>query len=297
MAAYTQSGTVIPSAPFDFAKSLGFVEMFSPARGEQQVAAHSLTKAIMVLGQPVGFEVKSVGNVEQPRLDYTLFADQLISKELKAAALDRLSFYLSVDDDLKPFYAIAEHDSCLAPVVQHLYGLHQVKFPTPFEIAAWSILTQRMAIPIARKIKDKIVERYGASVEINGQTLWAFPDAAQLAAADPGDLAALVKNERKVQYLGAVAEAFKCVDESFLRTGDYDELENWLRSIRGVGEWSAKFIMVRGLGRMERLSSTEKHLMAAAKVVYGPGCNVAEEAARYGVQQGYWAYYLRTTAG
>ena len=48
---------------------------------------------------------------------------------------------------------------------------------------------------------------------------------------------------------------------------------------------------------MERLSSTEKHLMAAAKVVYGPGCNVAEEAARYGVQQGYWAYYLRTTAG
>src|SRR5258708_26660387 len=125
MTCTSKSGTVMTDAIFDVAKSLGFVEMFSPARGEQQVAAHSLTKAIMVLGQPVGFEVKSVGNVEQPRLDYTLFADQLISKELKAAALHRLSFYLSVDDDLKPFYAIAEHDSCLAPCLQHLYGLHQ----------------------------------------------------------------------------------------------------------------------------------------------------------------------------
>jgi len=46
---------------------------------------------------------------------------------------------------------------------------------------------------------------------------------------------------------------------------------------------------------MERLSSTEKHLIAAARTVYGPGCDVAETGARYGVQQGYWAYYLRTT--
>src|SRR5258708_7355399 len=218
MAAYTQSGTLIPSAPFDFAKSLGFVEMFSPARGEQQVEAHKLTKAIMVLGQTIGFEVKSAGSVEQPRLDYALISDQPITAEVKAAALDRLRFYLSLDDDLKPFYAIAEHDPCLAPIVQHLYGLHQVKFPTPFEIAAWSILTQRMAIPIARKVKDKIVERYGSSVEINGQTLWAFPDAARLAAADPDDLSALIKNERKVQYMFAVAQAFNSVDESFLRT-------------------------------------------------------------------------------
>src|SRR5579859_3158852 len=297
MSRYHESGTLTPVAPFDFHRSLGFVEMFSPNAGEQHIAAQQLTKAVMVAGQPLAFVVKSSGSLEQPRLDYTLYADQPISADLKSAALDRIRFYLSLDDDLKPFYAMASNDPCLAPIVERLYGLHQVKFITPFEIAAWAILTQRMPIPVARKVKDKIVARYGKSIEVNGEQLWAFPDADQLSAANPDDLLDMIHNERKVQYLGGISQAFQSVDEQFLRSGDYDAVESWLRSIKGVGEWSAKFILVRGLGRMERLSLTEKHLMEAAKYVYGPGCDVAGMIKHYGVYAGYWAYYLRTVAG
>ncbi|HLY26580.1 MAG TPA: hypothetical protein VKQ72_09590, partial [Aggregatilineales bacterium] len=240
MSRYHESGTLTPVAPFDFHRSLGFVEMFSPNAGEQHIAAQQLTKAVMVAGQPLAFVVKSSGSLEQPRLDYTLYADQPISADLKSAALDRIRFYLSLDDDLKPFYAMASSDPCLAPIVERLYGLHQVKFITPFEIAAWAILTQRMPIPVARKVKDKIVARYGKSIEVNGEQLWAFPDADQLSAANPDDLLDMIHNERKVQYLGGISQAFQSVDEQFLRSGDYDAVESWLRSIKGVGEWSAK---------------------------------------------------------
>src|SRR5258707_14373545 len=153
MSHFTDSGYLSPVAPFDFAKSLGFVEMFAPNAGEQLLAAQRLTKAVMIGGQPLAFEVKSTGMLEQPRLDYTLYAEQPISADLKVAALDRIRFYLSLDDDLKPFYVMAADDPCLAPIVERLYGLHQVKFMTPFEIAAWAVLTQRMPIPVARKVK------------------------------------------------------------------------------------------------------------------------------------------------
>src|SRR5579859_6190360 len=207
MARYTDSGHLSPVAPFDFAKSLEFVEMFTPSEREQHVEAQKLIKAVMIASQPIAFEVKSVkstSTLEQPHLDYTLYADQPISADLKAAALDRIRFYLSLDDDLTPFYSLAANDPCLAPIIERLYGLHQVKFITPFEIAAWAVLTQRIPIPVARKVKDKIVARFGASIEVAGEELWAFPDASQLAAADPNELLDIVRNERKVQYLGGI---------------------------------------------------------------------------------------------
>ncbi len=57
--------------------------------------------------------------------------------------MDRLGFYLSLQDDLRPFYAIADADPDFAPVARGLYGFQQVKFLTPFEHLCWAILTQR----------------------------------------------------------------------------------------------------------------------------------------------------------
>ena len=64
------------------------------------------------------FQIASEGDVETPRLTYTLRPD-------------------------RPF----------APVVRKLYGYHQVKFLTPFENACWAILTQRNPVPAAKEIK------------------------------------------------------------------------------------------------------------------------------------------------
>ena len=146
--------TLHPTPPFDFNKTLDFLEGFSPTRGEQSLAARVLTKAIAVAGQVVVFQVASSGAVEAPRLECTLHSAQPLSPATLAAARDRLSFFLSLDDDLRPFYAIAKEDPAMAPEIQRLYGMHQVKFPTPFENAAWAVLTQRAPIPMARKMKQ-----------------------------------------------------------------------------------------------------------------------------------------------
>jgi DNA-3-methyladenine glycosylase II len=299
--AHTVAGRLTPAAPFDFAQTLRFTEDFTPARGEQRIAENTLSKAIMVQGRSTGYHAVSAGTVDTPALNYTLSSAQPFTPAYIAASEDRLRFYLSLDDDLTAFYAIARADPAMAPIVERRYGLHQIKFPTPFENAAWAILTQRTPIPLARLVKDRLTQRYGASIAVEGEELWAFPDARSLVAADPDELASLVRNERKTAYLSAASAAFADVDESWLRTGAYDEVEAWLRAIPGIGAWSAAFILIRGLGRVERVErvAPNEPLLNAAAKAYGEPITPArfdELTARYGATSGYWAFYLRAGA-
>jgi DNA-3-methyladenine glycosylase II len=301
MSLHTVTGHLSPVPPFDFAQSLTFLGGFGPALGTQTVTEQALTKAVAVAGQPVVARVTAGGTVEAPRLTYTLFAAQPITAAIQAAVVDRLRFYLSLDDDLTPFYAIGQADPVFAPIIQQLYGYHQVKFLTPFENAVWAILSQRNYYPVTRKQKEALTEHYGQRLNVEGTDYWAFPEPGDLARANPDEMLAVVRNERKAPQVQAVAQAFNGVAETWLRTAPYAEVRAWLRQIPGIGDWSADFIMVRGLGRMDRVPSGEKRLLAAASRLYGQGRTLKEDdlpriAASYGPWQGYWAHYLRAAS-
>ena len=299
MQLYTETGTLTPRAPFDFDQALEFLGEFSPTRGEQVLAGQTLTKAVSIAGQPVVFRVTGGGTVEEPHLAYTLFAGAPLTEVNRAAALDRARFFLSLDDDLRPFYAIGCADPHMAPLIRRLYGLHQVKFLTPFENAAWAVLTQRNRIPMAQQAKRALVERYGASISVEGETYWAFPEPERLAEATVAELAALIGNEKRATYLAGIAQAFSGMDEAWMRTAPYAEVEAWLRGLKGIGPWSAAFVLIRGLGRMEQLSTGEARLGEAANRVYGRALSADKlqaTAGEYGPYQGYWAYYLRSAA-
>jgi DNA-3-methyladenine glycosylase II len=304
---FSVNGQLQPASPFDFEQSLDFIQRFPPMMGEQTLAARKLAKTISIQAQPVLFELTSTGTVEAPKVHYQLYSTRPLSPEQQGLVEDRIRFFLSLDDPLADFYALAREDEPFWGAVQRLYGLHQVKFLTPFEIAAWAVLTQRQPMATARKMKQALKEAYGSSMEINGVRYTAFPEPGQLLPASPDELNRVIKNERKVEYLMAVTRAFDRADEQFLRCGPYSEVEDWLLRIKGIGDWSAHFILIRGLGRTERLSLTpnsvhEKALVEAVSRVYAPGQNLDGEeilrlAERYGDWQGYWAYYLRALAG
>jgi DNA-3-methyladenine glycosylase II len=295
---YSATGLLTPTPPFDFAKSLDFLGFFGPTEGEQAISARGLAKAVLAEDQTVVFQLEPAGSVEKPELNYTLFSDRPIGEVTRRAVAERAAFFLSLADDLRRFYAIGRADSAFAPIVERLYGYHQVKFLTPFENACWAVLTQRNPIPIARQIKQAIVERFGGRLDLDGERYWAFPTAARLAAADPAELLDLIRNQRRAEYLHAIALAFSDVSEEWLRTAPYDEVESWLRGIKGIGAWSASFVLLRGLGRMEKVPIGEGRLSDAVSKIYGRGralndTEIQQIAERYGAWQGYWAHYLR----
>ncbi len=298
---YQETGTLTPTPPFDFSKSLQFLGIFGPTKNEQTVSTHSLTKAISIDGQTVVFQLTSIGTIEKPELEYSLFSAKPFSQAMENAVVECITFFLSLKDDLQPFYRLGRADPDFAPIIEHLYGYHQVKFLTPFENACWAVLTQRNPMKIAQQTKQALVEKYGSSLEVSGSVYWAFPEPMQIAVVDESELLKMIRNDRRTEYLVAAARAFSEADEEFLKTASDEEVEAWLRNINGIGDWSATFIMVRGLGRMERVPLTEARLFEAASKVYGHGEELNRDdlkrlADKYGLWQGYWAHYIRVTS-
>lgn len=293
-------GTLTPIPPFDFDQSLTFLGHFRPALGEQRTADGVLTKAIALDGQVVVFRVRSIGTLDAPELAYILYSDGAIGEDMHAALRNRIRFFLSLDDDLRPFYAIGATDPSFEPVIQELYGYHQVKFLTPFENAIWAILSQRNLMAVSRKMKDGLTARYGGAVEVDGVGYRAFPEAFQLSLLTTDEINAVVRNLWKAEGVGQVARAFDGVDENWLRTAPFAEVEQWLLGIKGIGAWSASFILLRGLGRMNLLPSGEKWLVMAARRWYGndrlEAADIARLAQPYGDYAGYWAHYLRAAS-
>jgi DNA-3-methyladenine glycosylase II len=294
MTSPTTLRTFLPATPpFDFAASLRFIQEFPAMAGEQATEQGVLTAAVREAGVLVGVRLSAAQ--EACGLACELVAAEPVSESAQAAIADRLTFYLGLDDDLTEFYALAAADPPFAAVVEKLRGYHQVKFPSPLELMCWAILCQRVPMPVARKMKHAIVEECGNRVEVGGRELWAFPDLEQLLAISEERLVELVGNKRKAAYLYAALREWTDFDEHFLRTGDYEAVCERLLSLPGIGPWSARFLLIRGLGRMEQMSADREALRTASKV-YGHPVDEAEFARlaeRYGRWQGYWGHYLR----
>lgn len=270
-------------------------------KNEQEIRGGTFTKAVQANGRTIAFEVSDKGTVENPRLEFRAYSEAKFTDEVKELIADRINFFLSLQDNLKEFYEIAKKDEFILPSIKQFYGLKQVKFLTPFEIACWAILAQRIPMAVAHKMKEDIVKKVGGRINVKGVEYHSFPEPSNLAAA-LAKLPELVPNKRKAEYLSSVVEAFCRIDEQWLRSAPYEDVHDWLTDIKGIGDWSANFVMIRGLGRMEELSNVDPQLVFdVARIYAGKDAKATNEevcriAEKYGKWKGYWAYYLRIYA-
>ncbi len=283
--------------PFEFSQSLHFLRGFGPMSGEQEFEGPAVTKAIMVEGQTVVFRVSESkeGRAGKPKLRYELFSKEPLGTYVEATMATRIAFFLSLGDDLMPFYAIAKkEDPKFYPLVEGSWGLHQVKFPSLLEISCWALLTQRIQRPIALRMKRALTERFGDSLELDGKTYWAFPDYTRLRDAKPNDILEATRNQRAMLRLTSLLSSFEELDEEFLKTAPYDKATARLQNVKGIGDWSSQFILFRGLGRVEKLQPLNiRPLAETIQKVYGPdGKTLDEINSTYGKWSGYWSVYL-----
>ncbi len=290
---HSVTGPLDAVKPYDFRRSLDFLEGFGPMSGEQAVEGGSVTKAIMVEGQTIAVRLKKGKDVEEAA--YELLSSEPIPSEVADSAAERISFFLSLKDDVGPFYSVAkEKDPKFYPVVERAWGLHQVKFPSFLEIACWALINQRMQRPIALRIKRSLTEKYGDSIEIDGKVHWAFPDRSRLERASAKALLEATRNQRIAQRLVSLISMLDDLDEEFLTSAPFDKAKERLEKVRGIGEWSSQFILFRGLGRMGKLQPINlRPLVETIKSVYGPEGRTPEQVNKlYGSWAGYWSLYL-----
>jgi DNA-3-methyladenine glycosylase II len=287
------SGTLEIVPPFSLYRSARFLEMFRPMKEEQEVIDGSIAKAIMVNGQDILFKIKQKGNGDSDPVEYDLISNEPLAKTVCESVTHRISFFLSLKEDVIPFYEIArKEDPKFYPVVERFWGFHHVKFLTLLEAATWAILAQRAPLSLAKKMKRRLIERFGWSIEVDGKRFWAFPDYSRVKNTSTKELYPIISNKKRAESLGSLFRDYEKIDEGSLLKLDFDEAKKVLMQINGIGDWSATFILSRGLGRMERLPKNIKTIMPEAHQIYGSELSIERINAIYGKWAGYWLLYL-----
>jgi DNA-3-methyladenine glycosylase II len=289
---FMTTGTLPASQPFDLRTSIRFLEGFGPCRGDQVMTDETITKAVAVDGQAFVFHVSP----HPDGVAYELVSDRPIADARPVLA--KISDYLSLSDDLTEFYAQAADDvPNYARIVQALRGLHHVRFLTLAEVGVWAVLTQRTPKQVSLPLKRRITEQFGRTIRRDGLEFRTFPELADLQSLTAADWMAVVGNERKARYLANLVAGLLDIGEDYLRTASYVQADRALRAITGVGEFTAAFILLRGLGRMDHVPLDMPAFADAITRVYGPGYDHRKLRARYGHNLGYFAYYLRAGLG
>ena len=184
-----------------------------------------------------------------------------------------------------------------------LLGFRLVALPSLFEALAWCIIGQQINLGFAYRLKRRLSERYAAWVEVEGRRHYLFPEPAVLAAASREDLREMQLSYRKADYLIGLAALFRdgeLSEDAVARLGDTPSMMYRLRQVRGIGEWSAAYGLLKGLGRRDAVPYGDSGLAAAHAALFDTAGKPsrAELEDFFGLfpeWEGYAAFYLWRT--
>ena len=137
-----------------------------------------------------------------------------------------------------------------------------------------AITEQQISLSAAYRIRDRLVKRFGD--EIYG--LFAFPSAKSLSQASEKDLRSCGLSKRKSEYIRGVAQQISdgSLSISQLKSLSDDDFRKTLTKIRGFGPWSANYILVRGLGRIDSVPADDLAVRSVVGKYLGKGEKMSE---------------------
>jgi DNA-3-methyladenine glycosylase II len=280
MVAALPSLTLTPRPPFDAGPILGYLSR-SPLEPLDVVVDGRYRRAVRLDRQPVLIEVEPAGSVEAPRLTVRLLGSDADPVLLPLAARE-VARWWHIDHDLAELGPVAERDPIFGALLARVHGARSPLMPSPLECLVWAILGQQITLAFAYKMKRALVERYGDVLEYEGQTYRLFPEAARLAEADPAELRELQFSRQKSDYVrslaGLVAEAR--IDWVELAARPTDAAIAGLTALRGVGRWTAEYVLMRGLGHPDVIPAADVGLQTAIGQAYGLGRKATEAQVR-----------------
>ena len=87
---------------------------------------------------------------------------------------------LSLDIDGRDWPAVGKRDLVMGRLQARYSELRPVCFLPPYEAAAWALISQRIRITQAARIKARLAEELGPVVEIHERKVHAFPGPSRL---------------------------------------------------------------------------------------------------------------------
>lgn len=159
---------------------------------------------------------------------------------------------LGLDLDLRPFYALTENDDVIGGLVRQFYGVKPPRFPAVFEALLNAIACQQVSLDVGIILLNRLAERFGPVFD-DGAGYHAFPAPEGLANVPAEEIKKLgftYQKARAIKELATVVSSGK-IDLSATEDMTDPEAIRYLSALRGIGRWSAEYVLLRGLGRID----------------------------------------------
>lgn len=208
--------------------------------------------------------------------------------------------WFDLDQDLGEFYQVARQDKVLKKLAHKYYGLRIMCIPDLFEALVWAIMGQQINLTFAYTLKKRFVELFGEGLTFEGETFWLFPTFEKIASISVDDLRKLQFTSRKAEYIIGIAKAMEngeLTKELLLQKKDYQQMQKSLMMIRGIGAWTADYVMMKCLHVASSFPVADVGLHNALKNLLGLERKpTIEEIKEYAVDwegwQAYATFYL-----
>ena len=260
-----------PRGPFSLAASAAFLNSFAPAAHKAAASAQHLHLAFVADGsdQAVGVCLSEKDGAIIGEL-FGAAGTAIVSKQVERI--------LSIDVDGSSFPAVGQHDPVVGQLQARYPGLRPVCFYSPYEAAAWILISHRIRITQAARIKARIAEALGETLDIHGEKVHTFPSPTRLLQLEsfPGLFG------RKIEYLHRLAEATIAgkLDAAHLRSISQEKALEELQKLPGIGIFSAEHILLRGAGDPDYLTLNEPRLPRAVALAYNLKAEPSSEELR-----------------
>jgi DNA-3-methyladenine glycosylase II len=207
---------------------------------------------------------------------------------------------LSLDVDASGLAEVGARDPVVGRLLAEAGGRRPVCFGTPFEAAVWAVLSQRVSMAQARRVKATLAAALGTRIEIGGEEVTAFPGPAAFVSLESFEGIWDSKLER-IRALAAAAAAGD-LDPGMLRGLSLDDALAHLQSLPGIGPFGAMLILARGAGHPDVPPPTLRRFRTAVAAAYGlqedpDEAKLAELSEAWRPYRGWVTWLLRNADG
>jgi DNA-3-methyladenine glycosylase II len=207
---------------------------------------HTYRRALAIDEAPLQLAVTQRGGTDSPRLEVVIEGSS-VGPSAEAAAQPVLERLLGLDLDLSSFYARAKRDGLLEELPERYGGLKPPRFPT-LECLLNAVACRQLSIAAGLTILSRLAATAGESVG----DLHSFPAPTDVLSLPRSTLRALGFSERKAETildLAGPAAAGELERKTLEQLDDAAVIEALVRQ-RGIGRWSAHYVLLRALGRL-----------------------------------------------
>lgn len=157
--------------------------------------------------------------------------------------------WFDVNRDLTNFYKMSKKDELLKTIVKKNKGLRLIGVPSFLEAISWAIIGQQINLTFAYSLKKRLVENFGRKIHFEGKDFYLFPTADVISKLTEDDLRPLQFSRSKIKYLTGVARAIDAgeISKNMLSQLSYEEAKVKLIEHKGVGNWTADYVLMKCL--------------------------------------------------